>query len=79
MYTADRRLYLTVDDRVVESDDPDARWLLVAEGGELSDQVATRYGLIGGEAAESKPVKAKPKGKAKASDEVAEPVEESAD
>ncbi len=45
-YIADRRLYVTEDDRVVEAGDPDARWLLCAAGSELSDAVAAKYGLI---------------------------------
>lgn len=44
-WQADRRLYLTEDQRLVEAGDLDARWLLVAEGGELSDAAAEQYGL----------------------------------
>lgn len=44
-YLADRRLYVTEDGRMVEAGDPDARWLLVGAGSELSDAVAAKYGL----------------------------------
>lgn len=47
VYTADRRLYVNQDrSRLVEESDPDAYFLLVAEGGGLSDAVARQYGLI---------------------------------
>ena len=43
---ADRRLYLTADrERVVEEGDPDAAFLFVTPGKEVSDADAERYGL----------------------------------
>jgi hypothetical protein len=45
-YTADKRLYLTADDKVVEEGDPNAATLLVGVGGQLSDEDAQRYGLV---------------------------------
>lgn len=46
MYTADKRLYVNADGtKVVDEDSPDAASLLIAEGGELSDEDAKKYGL----------------------------------
>lgn len=45
MYVSDKRLYRTLDDRVVSEGDPDAAFLLVGEGGMLSDEDARKYGL----------------------------------
>lgn len=43
---ADRKLWLTADrERVVEDGDPDAAFLLAAEGDELDDEDVERYGL----------------------------------
>ena len=43
---ADRRLYLTADrERVVEEGDPDAAFLFVTPGKQISDADAERYGL----------------------------------
>jgi hypothetical protein len=48
MYTAHERLYLNADkSKVVKEGDPDARFLLVAEGGEITDDEAREYGLMG--------------------------------
>ncbi len=45
-FTADRRLWLTVDsERVVDDGDPDAAFLLAGEGAEVSDEDAKRYDL----------------------------------
>jgi hypothetical protein len=44
-YTADRRLYTDADGNVVEADDPNRQTLLVAAGGSLPIEEATRYGL----------------------------------
>lgn len=41
------RLYLTADGRVVGEGDPEAAYLLVPEGGVLTDEEAERYGLTG--------------------------------
>lgn len=40
-------LYLTNDDQVVEEGDPRAATVLVADGGQLPDDVAEKYGLAG--------------------------------
>jgi hypothetical protein len=45
-FTSDRRLYLNADrSKVVEEGDPDSAYLLVGEGGEVSDEDAKQYGL----------------------------------
>lgn len=47
LYTSDKRLYVTADRAtVVPEGDPRAAFLLVAEGGELPESEARRYGLI---------------------------------
>jgi hypothetical protein len=52
-YRSEKRLYLTADrERVVEEGDENAAYLLVAEGGELSDEEVNRYKLKGGNAPE---------------------------
>lgn len=38
-------LYRTVDDRVVEEGDPDAAFLLIGTGGQMSDEEAAKWGL----------------------------------
>jgi hypothetical protein len=43
-WIADRRLYLTEDDRVTE-DTREARWLFAPLGGEVSESLCRRYGL----------------------------------
>lgn len=54
MYKSDKRLYTTADrSRVVDEDDPEAAVLLVAEGGEISDEEAARLGLTGKRAAKA--------------------------
>jgi hypothetical protein len=56
---ANERLWLTADrERVVKDGDPDAAFLLCAEGNELPRVDAERYGLVGGK----KQAAAKPKG-----------------
>lgn len=58
-YTADRRLYHNADrSRIVEEGDPDAAYLLVAEGAELPDAEAKRLGLDAVKA-KSKPAETK--------------------
>lgn len=53
-------LCLTADGGVVEEGDPRARYVLVADGGSLSDEEAEKYGLTGKKAkAEPPPNKAK--------------------
>lgn len=60
-YLSEKRLYVNKDkSRVVEEDDPEAAYLLVAEGSELSDADAEKYGLGG---AEVKQVAAAPENK----------------
>lgn len=44
-YTSDKRLYLNEDRTKVVEEGPEARYLLVNEGGELSDEEAKQYGL----------------------------------
>jgi hypothetical protein len=46
MWTADRRLYLDQDGKVVEADDPNRASLLVAQGGSIPLADAERYGLV---------------------------------
>jgi hypothetical protein len=66
MYVSDRRLYVTADrECLVEEGDPKARFLLVAEGGELSMEEARRYGLVKDEAAPAGKSVPKPKDKAR--------------
>lgn len=48
VYVSDKRLYRTQDGDVVPEGHPDAAFLLVPEGGMLSDEDAERYGLKGG-------------------------------
>lgn len=57
LWTADRRLYLDKDGKVVEADDPTRQSLLVAVGGTIPLADAERYGLVTVKVAE---VKAKP-------------------
>jgi hypothetical protein len=52
-YVSDRRLYRTVDDEVVEEGHPDAAFLLVNEGGTLSEEDVRKYGI---EARQPEPV-----------------------
>jgi hypothetical protein len=44
-FKADRRLWLTEDDRVVDEGDPAARFLLVCEGGEVDAETVKKYDL----------------------------------
>lgn len=45
-FTSDRRIYLNTDkSAVVDEDSPDAAFLLVAEGGVVSEEDAKKYGL----------------------------------
>ena len=54
---ADQRLFLTADEkRVVPEGDPDAAFLFAAEGSEISDADAEKFGL-------SPAAKAEPEGK----------------
>lgn len=46
LWTADRRLYLDKDGKVVEADDPTRQSLLVATGGTIPLADAERYGLV---------------------------------
>lgn len=52
-------LYLTNDDQVVEEGDPRAAFVLVADGGQLPDDIAAKYNLVEGGAAAAEE-KAKP-------------------
>lgn len=53
-YTADRRLYLNKDGKVVEADDPTRTTLLVGKNGRLSAEDAAKYGLMNQPAPEEK-------------------------
>lgn len=64
-YTADRRLYLDKDGKLVEADNPARATLLVAKGGKLSAEDAAKYGLTG-TAPEEKAQIAPPANKAQA-------------
>lgn len=47
-YTAKENIYVTSmgpDGAIVPADDPNAGFLLVVEGGEISDELAEQYGL----------------------------------
>lgn len=57
VYVSDKRLHVNNDrSKIVPEDHPDVGYLLVAEGGELSDEEAHRYGLLkSGKKAESAP------------------------
>ncbi len=51
MYVSDKRLYLTADGKVTEDpNEASGGKLLVGVGGELPNDEAERYGLIGGKA-----------------------------
>jgi hypothetical protein len=54
---ADRRLYLNADrSRVVEDGDPEAAYLLAAEGTDISNEDVRRYGLDKKQAPEPEPM-----------------------
>lgn len=56
VYTSDKALYVNADkSRVVPGDSPEAAFLLVGEGGQLSDEDAAKYGLTKPETKEAKP------------------------
>jgi hypothetical protein len=59
-YKVKERLYTTLDGKVVKEGDPKAAFLLMNEGGELSDEEAQKYGLV-----EEKAVPAPPATKAR--------------
>lgn len=62
MYRSDKRLYTTADgSRIVPEDSVDAAVLLVAEGGEIPDELAEKYGLTGEKASKQTANKAAPK------------------
>lgn len=46
MWTADRRLYLDKDGKVVEANDPTRQRLLIAQGGNMPLELAQKYGLV---------------------------------
>jgi hypothetical protein len=63
-FPSEKRLYLNADrTKVVAEDSPEASFLLVGEGGEVSDEDAKTYGLKAAEAPETKQVKAPPENK----------------
>lgn len=47
---AEKRMYLTSDGTVVDEGHPDAAFLLAAEGQEIPNEEAERYGLLSGDA-----------------------------
>ena len=59
VWTADRRLWLTVDGKVVEDGHPDARTLLCAPGQTIPYDQAERLGLVTGGKGRKKPAKDK--------------------
>jgi len=65
IWTADRRLYLDKDGKVVEANDPSRATLLIAAGGNMSLADAERYGLIA-PAAPAEKARPAPANKAKA-------------
>lgn len=46
LWTADRRLYLNAEGKVVEADDPTRQSLLVAQGGTIPLADAERLGIV---------------------------------
>lgn len=64
MWISKKRLYTTNDGQVVEEGHPEARFLLVAAGGELPEEVARRYGLLKVEGASLEEEKRRPRKKA---------------
>lgn len=61
LFTSDRRVYVTADrSRVVPETNPDAAYLLVAEGGTLPMDEAERYGLTGSSDPPAEPEKPEP-------------------
>lgn len=77
-YISDKRLCVNQDStKIVDCDSPDAAYLLVGEGGELTDEQAKKYGLGASKAkakeeeapAEEKAVAATPENKAVAAPE----------
>lgn len=69
MYKADKRYCLNADrSKVVDCDSTEATFMLVAEGGEITDEDAARYGLTkktAKAAAEAEPASDKPEEKAR--------------
>lgn len=56
MWTSDRRIYVDATrTRVVPEDSPEAAYLLVGVGGQIPEDEARRYGLIGEKATEGPP------------------------
>lgn len=56
MWTSDRRIYVdAMRTRVVPEDSPEAAYLLVGAGGQIPEDEARRYGLIGDKAVEGPP------------------------
>jgi hypothetical protein len=65
-FKSDKRLYVNADrSKIVEEDSPEAAYLLVGEGGQVSDEDAKKYGL--------KAPKAEAKAEEPESKQVAEP------
>lgn len=56
----DKRIYRTADGKVVDEGHPDAAYLVVGPGGELSDDEAKEYGLV---KAQAEPADAKARAK----------------
>lgn len=56
MWTSNRRICVDATrTRVVPEDSPEAAFLLVGVGGQIPEEEARRYGLIGGKATEEPP------------------------
>lgn len=68
MYTSDERLCLdSAKEKIVDCDSAEAAFLLVAEGGQITEDDARKYGLMGKPAqAEAAPAEPESKGEEKA-------------
>ena len=68
-FKSDKRLYVNADrSKIVEEDSPEAAYLLVGAGGQVSDEDAKKYGLKASRSAENKKADDEPESK-----QVAEP------
>ena len=64
-FVSDRRIYLNADKtKVLEHDDPEARWLLAGEGVEVDAETVKQYNLKRLDDADEKAVDAAPENKA---------------
>ena len=64
-FISDRRIYLNADKtKVLEHDDPEARWLLAGEGVEVDAETVKQYNLRRLDEGDEKAVEAVPENKA---------------